>query len=61
MLKGRLGLDSAKVPHADRSGLLYLAQAMEAAPRTLKKFISLNPSILQNSKVVDVIAQHKRR
>lgn len=44
-----------------KAGLLYLAQAMEAAPRTLKKFISLNPSILQNSKVVDVIAQHKRK
>lgn len=26
MLKGRLGLDSAKVPHADRAGLLYLAR-----------------------------------
>jgi len=44
-----------------KAALLYLAQAMEAAPRTLKKFISLNPSVLQNSKVVDVIAQHKRK
>ena len=26
MLKGRLGLDSAKVPHRDRAGLLYLAR-----------------------------------
>lgn len=26
MLKGRLGLDSAHVPHADRAGLLYLAR-----------------------------------
>jgi CRISP-associated protein Cas1 len=26
MLKGRLGLDSAKVPHADRAGCLYLAR-----------------------------------
>lgn len=26
MLKGRLGLDSAKVPYADRAGLLYLAR-----------------------------------
>lgn len=26
MLKGRLGLDSARVPHKDRSGLLYLAR-----------------------------------
>ena len=26
MLKGRLGLDSAKVPHKERAGLLYLAR-----------------------------------
>lgn len=26
MLKGRLGLDSAKVPHKDRAGLVYLAR-----------------------------------
>ena len=26
MLKGRLGLDSAKVPYADRAGCLYLAR-----------------------------------
>ena len=26
MLKGRLGIDSAKVPHKDRAGLLYLAR-----------------------------------
>ena len=26
MLRGRLGIDSAKVPHKDRAGLLYLAR-----------------------------------
>ena len=26
MLKGRLGLDTAHVPHADRVGLLYLSR-----------------------------------
>ncbi len=26
MLKGRLGLDSARIPHSDRAGLLYLAR-----------------------------------
>ena len=31
MLKGRLGLDSAKVPHADRAGLLYLARGQLTA------------------------------
>ena len=36
MLKGRLGLDSAKVPHADRAGCLYLARgALTAQDGTL--------------------------
>ena len=36
MLKGRLGLDSARVPHKDRSGLLYLARgALTARDGTL--------------------------
>ncbi len=36
MLKGRLGLESAKVPHKDRSGLLYLARgALTARDGTL--------------------------
>lgn len=36
MLRGRLGLDSAKVPHADRAGLLYLARgALTARDGTL--------------------------
>lgn len=36
MLKGRLGLDSAKVPHANRAGLLYLARgALTARDGTL--------------------------
>ncbi|MEC5293085.1 MULTISPECIES: type I-E CRISPR-associated endonuclease Cas1e [unclassified Aurantimonas] len=36
MLKGRLGLDSAKIPHSDRAGLLYLARgALSARDGTL--------------------------
>ena len=36
MLKGRLGLDSAKVPHRDRAGCLYLARgALTARDGTL--------------------------
>ena len=35
MLKGRLGLDSAKVPHADRAGLLYLARGALVRDGTL--------------------------
>jgi tetratricopeptide (TPR) repeat protein len=44
-----------------KEAMLYLNQAMTAAPKMVKKFIALNPSLLQNSKVVDVIAQYKRR
>lgn len=44
-----------------KEAVLYLQKGMEAAPKHLKKFISLNPSLLQNTKVVDVIAQYKRK
>jgi tetratricopeptide (TPR) repeat protein len=40
---------------------LQLESAMEISPRLLKKFIELNPSILQNQSVVDVIAKFKRK
>jgi tetratricopeptide (TPR) repeat protein len=43
-----------------KEGLLYLEKAMTVAPKQLKKFIQLNPSILQNPLVVDVIAQYKK-
>lgn len=39
---------------------LYLEKAMEKAPKLLKKFVELNPSILQNHLVVDIIARFKR-
>lgn len=42
-----------------KDGLLYLERAMQTSPRMLKKFIDLNPAILQNSQVVDVIARNK--
>lgn len=36
MLRGRLGLESAQVPHADRAGCLYLARgALSARNGTL--------------------------
>jgi len=34
--------------------------AMEKSPKQLKKFIDLNPSILQNSQVVDILARYKK-
>jgi hypothetical protein len=40
--------------------LIYLEKALSSSPKHLKKFVQLNPSILQNSQVVDVIAQFKR-
>jgi predicted Zn-dependent protease len=44
-----------------KDGLILLEQAMVAAPKLLKKFIDIRPSILQNAQVVDVIARFKRR
>ena len=43
-----------------KEGILQLEKAMEKAPRQLKKFVELNPSILQNQQVVDVVARFKQ-
>ncbi|MES2005673.1 MAG: tetratricopeptide repeat protein [Bacteroidota bacterium] len=43
-----------------KDALLKLEMAMEKAPRLLKKFIELNPSILQNNQVVDILARYKK-
>lgn len=43
-----------------KEGLLYLNKAMTKAPRMIRKFLALNPSILQNQQVVDLIASYKR-
>ena len=43
-----------------KEAILQLEEAMREAPKLLKKFIELNPSLLQNQQVVDVIASHKR-
>ncbi len=44
-----------------KEAILQLETAMEKSPRLLKKFIELNPAILQNQSVVDVIARFKRK
>ncbi|HEX5651991.1 MAG TPA: tetratricopeptide repeat protein [Chitinophagaceae bacterium] len=44
-----------------KEALLQLEKAMERSPRLLKKFVELNPAILQNQQVVDVIARFKRK
>ena len=43
-----------------KEALLQLEKAMEIAPKLLKKFIEINPVILQNHQVVDVIARYKK-
>ncbi|MBE7169728.1 MAG: tetratricopeptide repeat protein [Williamsia sp.] len=44
-----------------KEGLQQLHEAICTSPRLLKKFIALNPSILQNNQVVDLIASLKRK
>ncbi|HEX5026638.1 MAG TPA: tetratricopeptide repeat protein [Agriterribacter sp.] len=44
-----------------REAMVQLQTAMEKAPRLLKKFIELNPIILQNQQVVDLIAYYKKK
>ncbi|MBW7890634.1 MAG: tetratricopeptide repeat protein [Chitinophagaceae bacterium] len=44
-----------------KEALLVLQKAMEKAPKLVKKFIALNPAILQNQSVVDLIAYYKRK
>ena len=43
-----------------KEGVLQLEEGMRQTPKLLKKFVELNPSILQNQLVVDVIARFKR-
>ncbi len=44
-----------------KEAILQLEIAMEKSPKLLKKFMELNPSILQNQQVVDVLARFKRK
>jgi tetratricopeptide (TPR) repeat protein len=43
-----------------KEAILQLENAMAEAPKLLKKFVELNPAILQNQLVVDVLARFKR-
>jgi tetratricopeptide (TPR) repeat protein len=43
-----------------KEALLKLETGMDKAPKMLRKFIELNPAILQNNKVVDIIARYKK-
>ena len=43
-----------------KEALLQLENAMIKNAKLLKKFVALNPSILQNNQVVDIIARYKK-
>ena len=44
-----------------KEALLYLQKGLTDSQKHLRKFVALNPAILQNQQVVDLIAQYKRR
>jgi tetratricopeptide (TPR) repeat protein len=44
-----------------KEGILQLENAMTKSPKLVKKFVELNPSILQNHHVVDVISRFKKK
>jgi tetratricopeptide (TPR) repeat protein len=43
-----------------KEAILQLERALQQSPRQLKKFIDLNPAILQSPQVVDAIAKYKK-
>ena len=43
-----------------KEAMLQLEKGMEKSPKLLKKLVELNPSVLQNSQVVDLIARYKK-
>jgi tetratricopeptide (TPR) repeat protein len=43
-----------------KEAMLQLEKAMSKAPKLLKKLVDLNPSILQNQQVIDIVARYKR-
>jgi hypothetical protein len=43
-----------------KEAIIYLEKALQLSPKGLKKFIELNPSLLQNQNVVDTIARYKK-
>jgi tetratricopeptide (TPR) repeat protein len=44
-----------------KEAILYLQNGLEIAPRKLKLFMELNPQLLQNKMVADLIARYKKR
>jgi tetratricopeptide (TPR) repeat protein len=43
-----------------KEALLQLENAMNAAPKMVKKLVQLNPMMLQHQQVVDIVARYKK-
>ena len=43
-----------------KEGVIQLENGMSLNPKLVKKFIELNPAILQHPQVVEVIARYKK-
>jgi tetratricopeptide (TPR) repeat protein len=43
-----------------KEGMLQLEKALELSPRQVKKFIDLNPAVLQNQQIVELISKYKK-
>lgn len=43
-----------------KEALLWLENALQEAPKLLKKMVELNPALLQNQSMVDMLARYKR-
>jgi len=44
-----------------KEALFHLEDGLSRAPKLVKKFIEINPSILQNNSVVDLLARYKKK
>ncbi len=44
-----------------KEALVYLENGMAISPKLIKKFIEINPAILQHQQVVDIIARYKKK
>jgi len=44
-----------------KEAILHLEKGLAIAPRLVKKFVELNPAILQNRQVVEIIARRKKK
>jgi hypothetical protein len=44
-----------------KEAALQLEKAIKLNPRMVKKFVELDPSLLQNQLIVDIIAKNKKK